>query len=110
MALTKEDLREISNLLDVKLQPIDHRLGNVENRLENVENRLENVENRLGKVENRLGNVENRLERLRSEVSAVKGDLIKLERRISDAYQLALDAWGIGTENRSWLEHGKLHA
>lgn len=103
MALTKEDLREISNLLDVKLQPIDHRLGNVENR-------LENVENRLGKVENRLGNVENRLERLRSEVSAVKGDLIKLERRISDAYQLALDAWGIGTENRSWLEHGKLHA
>ena len=103
MALTKEDLREISNLLDVKLQPIDHRLGNVENR-------LENVENRLGKVENRLGNVENRLERLRSEVSAVKGDLIKLERRISGAYQLALDAWGIGTENRSWLEHGKLHA
>lgn len=110
MALTKEDLQEISNLLDVKLQPIDHRLGSVENRLGNVESQFANVENRLG-------NVENRLERLRSEVSAVKkgqieirGDLIKLERRISDAYQLALDAWGRSTENRSWLEQGKLHA
>lgn len=89
MALTKEDLQAISGLLDVKLQPIDHRLGNVENRLG----------------------------RLEADVSAVKkgqaemlGDIIKLDRKISDAYQLALDAWGQSTENRSWLEQGRLQA
>lgn len=82
MALTKEDLQAISGLLDVKLQPIENRLG-----------------------------------RLEADVSAVKkgqaemiGDIIKLDRKISDAYQLALDAWGQSTENRSWLEQGRLQA
>lgn len=82
MALTKEDLQAISGLLDVKLQPIENRLG-----------------------------------RLEADVSAVKkgqaemiGDIIKLDRKISDAYQLALDAWGQSMENRSWLEQGRLQA
>lgn len=82
MALTKEDLQAISGLLDVKLQPIENRLG-----------------------------------RLEADVSAVKkgqaemiGDIIKLDRKISDAYQLVLDAWGQSMENRSWLEQGRLQA
>ncbi len=36
MTLTSEDLLAISNLLDVKLKPIDNRLTNLEVHIENV--------------------------------------------------------------------------
>ena len=87
--IQKEDLQAVSSLLDVKLQPIDHRLESVESRLEKLEPEVSAV--KIGQME-------------------LRSDIIKLERRISDAYQLAFDAWGRSTENRSWLEQSKMHA
>ena len=79
MALTRNDLQAIQGLL----QPINERLDGIDNRLDKVE----------------------------SEVSALKGgqleirkDLKRMDRKISDTYDLALEAWGKSTENRKWLE------
>lgn len=100
MALTNEDLQSISGLLDVKLQPINSQ--------------LEGVERRLGKVEGRLDKVENRLDKLESEMSGLKigqaeirTHIKELDQKISKTYELALDAWGISMENRTWLEQRK---
>lgn len=103
MALTKDDLQAISGLLDLKLEPIHSRLDNVESRLDRVESRLDRVENRLDKLESevsglKIGQVE------------IKNNIIELDRKISDTYQLALDAWGTSTENRTWLEQSRLKA
>jgi len=124
MALTKEDLQAISGLLDVKLQPVycrldslEDRLGKVEGRLEGLEDRLGKVEDRLEKVEGRLEKVENRLDKLESEMSGIKigqaeirNNMEELNRKISDTYQLALDAWGTSVENRNWLKQSKIKA
>lgn len=31
-------------------------------------------------------------------------EMKSMNRKITDTYQLALDAWGTGVENRTWLE------
>ena len=76
MALTNEDLKALADLIKQQLEPID-----------------------------------NRLEKIESEVSSLKigqheiNQIIKnFDKRISDTYELALDAWGKSTENRVWLE------
>lgn len=72
---------------------------------------MKTVSNRLDNMDNRLDNMENRLDRLESEMSALKSgqadirkDIKKVDKRVSDTYELALDAWGKSTENRKWLE------
>nr|WP_296488885.1 hypothetical protein [uncultured Acetatifactor sp.] len=129
MALTKEELKALSDLLDEKLDkrlaPIEKKLDKIEGRLDAIETRLDKVEGRLDAMETRLDKVEGRLDameirlekvegrldRLETDVAAVKkgltevrGAQIKIDRRISDIYNLALDAWGQGVENRAWLQ------
>lgn len=90
MALTNDDLQAIATLL----QPINNRLDKMDNRLDKMDCRLDKIE---------------------SEVSALKIGQTKLEqqikevnRKVSETYELALEAWGTGTENRTWLENANL--
>ena len=90
MALTNEDLQAISNLMDNKLQPINGRLDKMDNRLDKMDNRLDKLESEISSVK------ANQLE-LRKEVKEVKS-------KLDDTYELALEAWGTSTENRTWLK------
>lgn len=83
MGLTNEDLQALASLLDKKLQPINDRLDRIEGRLDKVEGRLDNLEG------------------IQAEI---KRELIIIDRKNSDTYKVALDAWVLGTENRAWLE------
>ena len=94
MALTNEDLKVLSDLLDEKL---DKRLNPIEEKLDTIENRLDKVETRLDRLETDVATVKKGL-------TEIRGAQIKLDRRISDIYNLALDVWGQGMENRAWLQ------
>ncbi|MBR1931537.1 MAG: hypothetical protein IJ833_08730 [Lachnospiraceae bacterium] len=123
MTLTKEDMQALSCMMKEEiregirdeLKPVNEGLDTIANRLDKVDERLGKVENRLDKVENRLDKVENRLDKVESEVSALKigqrelsKQMKRLDEKVTDTYNLALEAWGQSTENRHWLENGKL--
>lgn len=93
MALTHEDLLALSNMMDQKLQPINNRLDNMDSRLDNMEHRLDNMEHRLEKIE--------------SDVSMLKKEMRVVKDKVSDTYNLALEAWGQSTENRTWLKQNQ---
>ncbi|MFG6347276.1 MAG: hypothetical protein K1W15_00985 [Lachnospiraceae bacterium] len=57
MTLTSEDLLAISNLLDVKLKPIDNRLTNLEIKVDNLETKVDAIDNRLTSLEVHIENV-----------------------------------------------------
>lgn len=87
MTLTNEDILAIASLIDKKL----------DDKLQPINNRLDNIDNRLDKIE--------------SEVSALKvgqkettKELRQVKDKVNDTYDLALDAWGQSTENRTWLK------
>ncbi len=111
MTLTNEDLQAIATLLE----PINNHLDGVDNRLDGMDNRLDGMDNRLDGMDNRLNQMNNRLEKVESQVSALRAGQIELRKEIKEVdikvgltYQLALDAWGTSTENRKWLEEGKV--
>lgn len=93
MSLTNEDLLALSNMMDQKLQPINDRLDNMDNRLDSMDSQLNSLNNRLDKIE--------------SDVSVLKKEMRVVKDKISDTYNLALEAWGQSTENRTWLENNQ---
>lgn len=83
MSLTNEDLQAIAALMDNKLEPINSRLDKMDNRFEKLESEVSSL--RTGQV-------------------AIRKELKEVHHKVSDTYELALDAWGKSTENRTWLE------
>ena len=76
MALTKEDLMAISQVLDSRL---DDKLTPIYSQLESIDGRLDNVEDRLTHVEERLDNVEGTLTHVGERLDCVEGRLTKIE-------------------------------
>ena len=76
MSLTNEDLQAFAALMDNKLEPINSRLEKLESEVSGL---------RTGQV-------------------AIRKELKEVHHKVSDTYELALDAWGKSTENRTWLE------
>ena len=51
MALTKEDLLAIGELMDAKLKPMDLRLGGIDHRLDGIDVRLDGIDARLDRMQ-----------------------------------------------------------
>ena len=129
MTLTSEDLKAISNLLDNKL---DEKLGSMNSefngKLDLMNNefngKLDSMNNEFNgkldsmnnEINDKFCSIDNELEKLNSQVSALRSGQLEirkeirvLDRKLSDTYQLALDAWGTSTENRQLIARkGKL--
>lgn len=104
MTLTNEDLQALSGLMDQKLQPINNRLDNMDTRLDSMDTRLDNMDTRLDKMDSRLDKLELEVGSLKVGQISLKKELREVNHKVSDTYELALDAWGTSTENRNWLE------
>lgn len=81
-----ELLLAMSDMMDQKLQPINSRLD---------------------KMDSRLDQMDGRLDKLESDVSMLKREMRVVKDKVSNTYNLALEAWGQSTENRTWLEHNQ---
>lgn len=65
---------------------------------------VKTVNDRLDKMEGRLDKLESEMSALKVGQADIRKDIKKVDKRVSDTYELALDAWGKSTENRMWLE------
>lgn len=104
MALTREDLLAISDLMDAKLHPINERLDRMDSRLDGMEVRLDRMDSRLDGMEIRLEKLESDVSGLKTGQLEIRKDLKEVDKKVSYTYQLALDAWGTSVENRTLLE------
>lgn len=112
MALTNNDIQTLANLIDTKLdqklQPINNELGNIHSRLDKMDTRLDKMDIRLDKIDIRLDKIESEVSALHANQIEFNKELKELDRKVSDTYELALEAWGTSTENRMWIENNKL--
>ncbi len=74
----------------------------------------EMMDKKLEPINNRLDGMEGRMDRLEFQVSALRvtqleqgREMKEINSRVTDTYHLALEDWGLGTENRRWLELAK---
>ena len=112
MALTNNDIQTLANLIDTKLdqklQPINNELDNINSSLDKMDSRLDGMDSRLDKMDSRLDKIESEVSALHANQIEFNKELKELDRKVSDTYELALEAWGTSTENRMWLESDKL--
>ena len=97
MALTNNDIQTLANLFDTKL---DQKLQPINNELDNINSRLDKMDNRLDKMDIRLDKIESEVSALHANQIEFNKELKELDRKVSDTYELALEAWGTSTENR----------
>lgn len=63
---------------------------------------------KMGNLETRINQLDKKVDKLEVGQIGIKKELYMIDRQITDTYKLALDAWGQGVENRTWLENGTL--
>ena len=63
---------------------------------------------KMGTLETRINQLDKKVDKLEAGQIGIKKELYMIDRQIADTYKLALDAWGQGVENRTWLENGTL--
>lgn len=88
MALTKEDLNAISQLMDEKLKPVNNRLDKMDGRFDKMDGRLDKMDSRLDKMDGRLGKVENRLDKMDNRLDIIE---LKQDRTAKKLEDLRLD-------------------
>ena len=58
-------------------------------------------------MDQKLQPINNRLDKIESDISVLKKEMREVKDKVSDTYDLALEAWGQSTENRTWLEQNQ---
>ena len=59
-------------------------------------------------MENEMQGMKKKLDKLSLGQLEIRKEIIMLNRKISDTYDVAFDALGTSTENREWLQKGTL--
>ncbi len=104
MSLTKSDLDAISVIIKTEISPVNNRLDSLEGRFDNLENRFDNLENRFDNLELKVDKLEADVSSLKSGQKQIRRDIKRLNDKVDATYDLALDAWGTSTENRTWID------
>ncbi len=70
--------------------------------------KLDLILSRLDSIETEMQGMKQKIDRMSSGQLEIKKEMLMLNRQISDTYNVALDALGTNTQNRTWLEKGAL--
>lgn len=71
---------KLDSIFDLKLQPINNRLDRVDERLDRIDDRLDKVESEVSS--------------LKAGQLSIRKELNEVHHKVSDTYDLALEAWG----------------
>lgn len=70
--------------------------------------KVQGIEIETQGMRSEIQGIKEKMNKLSLGQSEIRKEIIMLNRKISDTYNVALDALGTSTENRSWLENGTL--
>ena len=85
---------EKMDLILSKLTNFDERFDKIESEMQGMKSEMQSMKTKIDKLS--LGQLE------------IQKEIYMINRRISDTYNLPLDALGTSAENRTWLEKGTL--
>ena len=94
----KEFLKAMSDMLDEKLdEKLDIKLQPIYIRLDKLDSDVSGLKEEQREIKKEIKTLSNKVEMLSKEHQV-------LSEKVEMTYQLALDAWGTGKENRNWLQ------
>lgn len=77
-------------------------------KMDLILSKLTNFDERFDKIESEMQGMKTKIDKLSLGQLEIQKEIYMINRRISDTYNVALDALGTSAENRTWLEKGTL--
>lgn len=77
-------------------------------KLSNFDERFDKIESEIQGMKSEIQGMKTKIDKLSLSQLEIQKEIYMINRRISDTYNLALDALGTSAENRIWLENGTL--
>lgn len=77
-------------------------------KLTNFDERFDKIESEIKDMKSEIQSMKTKIDKLSLSQLEIQKEIYIINRRISDTYNVALDALGTSAENRTWLEKGTL--
>lgn len=76
---SKKQLEQLSQLMDMKINPINNRLDKIESRLDVLEKKVDNLETKVDNLETKVDNLEIKVDNLEIKVDKIEKRIENLE-------------------------------
>ncbi len=93
----------LAGMQDMKAGMQDMKAG-----MQDMKAEMQDMKAEMQDMKNDVREIRQKVNRLEVAQADIKRELFRIDRKISDTYNLALDAWGQGVENKEWLEGATL--
>ena len=84
------------------------KLDLILSEIQGIKGEIRDIKGEMQGIKGEIQVLKQKVDRLEVGQLEIKKEQYMINRQIADTYKLALDAWGQGVENRSWLENGAL--
>ena len=96
------------DLLLTKVQGMETEMKGMKDEMQGIKDEVQGMKTEMQDMKDEMQGMKKKLDKLSLGQLEIKKEIIMLNRKISDTYDVALDALGTSTENRTWLEKGTL--
>ena len=84
------------------------KLDLVLSEIQGMKDEMQGMKEKMQSMKGEMQGMKEKIDKLALGQLEIKKEMYMLNRKISDTYNVALDALGTSAENRSWLENGTL--
>ncbi len=82
------------------------KLDLILSEIQGVKSDMQGMKSEIQGIKSEIQDMKKKLDKLSLEELEIRKEIIMINRKISDTYNVALDALGTSVENRTWLEKG----
>lgn len=96
------------DLLLTKVQGMETEMKGMKDEMQGIKDEVQGMKTEMQDMKDEMQGMKKKLDKLSLGQLEIKKEIIMLNRKISDTYDVALDALGTSTEKREWLQKGTL--
>lgn len=96
------------DLILARIQDVETAMQAMKTDMQSMKTDMQGMKTDVQDMKKDVREIKQRVNRLEVAQADMKRELFRIDRKISDTYNLALDAWGQGVENKEWLEGATL--
>ncbi len=94
--------------METEMKGMKDEMQGIKDEVQGMKTEMQGMKTEMQDMKDEMQGMKKKLDKLSLGQLEIKKEIIMLNRKISDTYDVALDALGTSTENREWLEKGTL--
>ena len=94
--------------MKTEMQGIKTEIQGTKTEMQGIKTEMQGMKTEMQGIKTEIQGMKQKIDKLSLGQLEIKKEIFMLNRKISDTYNVALDALGTSTVNRAWLENGTL--